>query len=195
MITRFFAEKVESMADGITKVTNPADPERCQGIAASGQCMNRIVPGTQYCPVHGGVRQQVVQERRTIYEINSARMRARLQSKTSGPDVLTLHDEVGVLRILLEDHLNTIQDGDIHDMIAKSGPISDLVAKIERAVVSCSKLELTRGQTLGRKQLAQFASSIAAAAAEQIGDPVRIKAFMDKVIVIMESLTDEEDAD
>ena len=33
----------------ITKVTDPADPNRCQGVFSGGQCLNKAVPGCEYC--------------------------------------------------------------------------------------------------------------------------------------------------
>lgn len=171
------------MSSEIKKVLEASDPNRCQALIAGGanQCWNAAINGTKYCLVHGAAKAAIMQDRAEIYNIRSAMVRAKIEQMSGHPDLLSLHTEVGVLRMLLEDLLNRLTDDPL-DMMVQSGPISEMVAKIEKLVVSCDKLERSRNEVVSRKELAEFAATISAIAAEFIGDPAKIGAFMARVV-------------
>jgi hypothetical protein len=60
--------------------------------------------------------------------------------------------------MMLEERLNACSGPS--DLVIASGPISDLVAKIERVVVSCHKLELSADALMDKSRLLQIADQV-----------------------------------
>ena len=180
----------------IPRVTDPADPRRCQAVQNTGrtQCWNQALEGSSYCICHGGMTAVKAQMDRNIYQLKATRMKARLQAKSINPDVLSLREEIGILRIMLEDKLNQVGDSE-HDLLAAAPYIGDLIMKVEKVVQSAERIEARRGEVLDRKSLISFAARLSQAAANQIQDPDKIKAFLEEVESIVESIGKDEEAE
>lgn len=139
------------------------DRHRCQATNVQGQCRLRAVQlptgdFASYCAVHGGTSQQKAAERESLRNYQLDRWKAKLLSKTNSPDIKSLRDEIGILRVILEERLNKCEDA--HDLILQSGPISDMVMKIDRVVNSCHKLEGAMGLLLDKSAILQFAQQV-----------------------------------
>jgi hypothetical protein len=65
--------------------------------------------------------------------------------------VKNLRDEIAILRLMLQEQLNQCQDS--HDLVLRSGPVADLILKIEKLVQSCHRLEVQTNQVLDRQSL------------------------------------------
>jgi hypothetical protein len=143
------------------RVDDPASPDRCQGSGPHGnQCMLKKVPGSDYCPAHGGnmkVNKEAKEGLRN-YKIEQARMRMDLNDKLNSSGLISLRDEVALSRYLLEQILNRVDNE--NDLILQHSAISDLLDKISKIVSACHKLELSTNSVMDEKQLIALAGAI-----------------------------------
>jgi len=136
----------------IRRADSPEDPERCQGVIRSqGQCINKATPGSEYCHAHGGNKgvERAKQESLSNYRLS--------KWQAESPHIKSLRDEVGILRMLMEETLNRCETN--FDLIAQSQKISDLTMKITAVVEKCHRLEGSMGQLLDKKTIIQMANT------------------------------------
>lgn len=95
------------------------------------------VEGTNVCPRHGANNVIKQQNKQKIYEINSERLRGRINVLASNPKRYTLDEELGVTRLTLEQLLNTIKEDEIY---LHTDSISSLVSQIQKLVDSSIKV-------------------------------------------------------
>lgn len=135
------------------------DPDRCQQVMGTGQCNNRKAEGSTlpYCPAHIGAHGKNLEKASIrLYHIN--KWKQRLDQLTDHDQVKTLTEEIGVLRLLLENTLNLCKEE--MDLLMHSAKISDLAIKIEKLVVSCHKLEKSSGALLDKSAIIRVAADI-----------------------------------
>lgn len=166
----------------------PDDPNRCQGMSKMGQCVQKKVPGAMYCVMHGGNNQIQAAEKENIRRYRLDKWNARIQEFAESNFVKSLRDEIGILRMLMEERLNACQEP--MDLILQSGPISDLVMKIENVVSSCHKLEKSFGQLLDKQAVLNFASNVIGIISELVPDEKVIAEISDR---IFRSLAEEKE--
>lgn len=125
----------------------PDDPNCCQGLNKHGQCNLKAVPGQKYCRIHFGFGQKKSElEATRNYRLN--RYQNRVNEFADNAQVKSLREEIGVLRMLLEETVNKCQSDT--DLMIFSTKISDLVVKIQKLVESCHKLEQSTGMLLDK---------------------------------------------
>lgn len=125
----------------------PDDPNCCQGLNKHGQCNLKAVPGQKYCRIHFGFGQKKSElEATRNYRLN--RYQNRVNEFADNAQVKSLREEIGVLRMLLEETVNKCQNDT--DLMIYSTKISDLVVKIQKLVESCHKLEQSTGMLLDK---------------------------------------------
>lgn len=155
------------------KVTNPADPQRCQAVAGAGQCEYRTtVPGGKYCVRHGGKKEQEKLQKEGVRMYQSQVWQKRIGEMSDDPNVKTLRNEIGILRITLEATLNKCKEPE--DLFMMASNISDLAVKIEKLVKSCASLEENSGQLMDKSKAIAFAGQIV-----ELIDRVTQKLIMD----------------
>jgi hypothetical protein len=154
----------------VSKVQEPDSPNRCQGVSQQGQCWNNVVPGTTFCPLHGGPNQANVNAKKELRNYRLTKWQDRIGEKANSTGIKDLRDEIGILRIILEERLEHCKSE--MDLILHSGPIADLILKIEKVVASCHKLEGSMGQLLDKQAILQFASEIITIVGDTLGDDV-----------------------
>ena len=135
------------------------DPQRCQHIIPTmGQCKLRAVEGSQYCPAHGGNKAFQANERKNLKNYRLTQFKSRVQELGNSEAILSLKDEIGILRLLIEERMNRCTD--TNDLLLVSGPLGDLIMKVEKIVKSCDQLESKLGNFLSRDKILQFAQII-----------------------------------
>jgi len=145
------------------------DPTRCQSRGlGGGQCINKSVPGGTVCMVHGGNKQLQSQAIQAVRNYRLGKFQAELERHADSPILKNLREEIGILRMTLEHRFARCEDAT--DLILQSGPISELVMKIERVVSSCHKLEGSMGQLLDKQAILQFASEMISIIEKTIGE-------------------------
>jgi len=142
----------------IVKCESPDDPNRCQATTSQGQCLNVSAEGSTFCLAHGGNRAGQEAEKQNTQNYVLSRWQARLEKKKSSPEIKGLRDEIGILRMLLEDRLN--QCTSATDLMLHTSAMSDLIMKIEKVVASCHKLEKNMGMVLDKQAILNFAGRV-----------------------------------
>jgi len=166
-------------------------PDRCQSLYKEGQCPFRKVEGSDYCAMHGGNSVLEAAKRASLRNYKLTKFQARLDRFATNPKVKDLRDEIAILRMTLEERLNSLNGP--NDLIIHSHVISDLVLKINTVVSSCHKLENSMGQLLDKQAILQFGSEIIRIISEEITeDPELLNRIADKIMNVYGTLGDEE---
>lgn len=135
------------------------DPEntRCEFELNNGnQCCNKRVPETTRCPLHGANMQLAQAEHKSLRMYRLAKFQKRADELTDHTKIKSLREEIAILRMILEERITRCDSA--HDLILQSGPISDLVMKVERVVTSCQKLENQLGDMLDAQKVKNLAT-------------------------------------
>ena len=167
------------------------NPDQCQGIMSTGQCHNKKVPGSDFCPIHGGNKAGYAQSQKDNNMYRLAKYRDRLDSMNSGSNLKSLNEEIGILRILLEEIINQIKTP--AELLAFTPQISDLTVKIEKLVTSCHKLEKSLSKYLDKTSIVQLAQETVAIIGKYVNDSditLQISEELAEVINRMENTTD-----
>jgi len=154
----------------LLKWNNEMEPElRCPVIKSnSQQCTHQIVPGTTRCPLHGANAQLASAEKKSLDMYRLAKYQARVDELKEHNEVKTLRNEIGVLRMLLEEKMNRANTD--AELVMMAGPISDLVMKIEKLVSSCQRLENSLGNLLDKQQMKNIATQLLNVLTEKVND-------------------------
>lgn len=177
----------------ISRMDSPEDPERCQGIRnglGAGQCTNKAVPGGTFCMVHGGNRSLAKQEKESTDLYRVSMFKARIARNKSNNEVKSLSNEVAILRMVLEEKLNSCESDT--DLILHSAAISDLVIKIEKVVTSCHKLEKNLGQHMDKATLLQFAGEVVSLVSQNVSNKSEIAKIADGMTQMIGRLDESE---
>lgn len=121
------------------QVSHPADPNRCQGVTATGQCLGVRVTGTEYCELHGGGRKLLNQEQ--MYLLTEAYHQQRLTELTEEHDpVEALQEVLALVRLLLTKRLN-LTKFNAAELSSAYGPVNALQLTVERIQRSLNTIE------------------------------------------------------
>ncbi len=158
---------------------------RCQYIQPTcGQCTNKACDGSTYCPAHGGNRGVQIKQKKKLRNYQLNKYKNRIAKKSNSSDILSLRDEIGILRFLIEEKINYCTDK--HDLIMISGPLSDLIMKVERMASSCTKLESKLGNFLDKNKIIQLAQTIIKIIAENITDEEVLDTISNQILGILD---------
>lgn len=160
-------------------------PERCQGvIPTKGQCFNRKMENSNFCPAHGGNRANATAKKESLRMYQIERYQQRLDTLADHGKLKSLTEEIAILRMILESKLKSCTDD--HELMLRSQPISDLVVKIEKLVTSCNRLDLQMGNMLDQTQAIQWMGSIIDVISQYISDPDDLNAIADEIMASYE---------
>ena len=165
------------MAEGLI-VCAPDDPNRCQSVTAFGQCTKLSLEGATDCQMH--INRQSVRNKDLINGYHLTKWQARLDRLADANGVRSLRTEIGVLKMTLESVLQRCQSDE--DLIEYSNKIMALTEKIEKVVLSCSRLERTTGMMLDKTAALQIAGNICTIIGNHVDDPVAIEAITTQII-------------
>jgi len=165
---------------------NEDDPERCQGVGVHGQCINRAVGGGKFCMAHGGNRAVDNQKKEELRNYRLSKFKARIGELGNSDNITSLKDEVAILRILIEEKINSCADN--FELMMASGPLSDLIMKVEKVVVSCNRLESRLGNLLDRTKISQFANIIVQIIGDNISDESTLETISDEILQALKEL-------
>lgn len=177
------------MAD-ITKCDGPDDPNRCQAVNAQGQCNNASAPHSTFCLAHGGNKAAESVAKKEARNYRKSKWQARINEHADSAIIKSLREEIGILRIIMEERLALCKTD--MDIILYSGPITDLVMKIEHLVSSCHKLEDKLKVVVDRAQLLQFASMVINIVASKVSDEATLEIIGDEILAAVGKLGDDD---
>ena len=160
----------------------PDEESRCQ---AANNCRLMRMPFSQYCPVHGG-RSAFEKGKKELADLfRLKRYQARLEEMRDHAESSSFRNEIGILRILLEEKMKIVEDQEELLPIHTPG-ISDLIMKIGKLVQEAQKLELTLGKYLAEDQAAAMISEIIEIMAAHIEDSDVLEEVSQKLLESVE---------
>lgn len=110
------------------------------------------MPNSTRCPLHPlGTDSEVNQYRTALYNIKKTAVVARMQQMKGHPEARTLTNELGILRLTLEELLNKCED--TYDLVTQEATISRLISNIQATLTSNVKLEERVGELLSVEQV------------------------------------------
>lgn len=169
------------------RVTDEDDPRRCQHIIpTAGQCMLIAVEGSPYCPAHGGNKAFEANKKKELRNYRLGKFHQRVQELGSSDAIIDLRDEIGILRMLIEEKINRCKDKG--DLLLISGPLSDLMMKVEKIVTSCNRLESRLGNLLDRTKVLQFAQMIVQIISTHIQDETILETISEEIDEALSSI-------
>ena len=142
----------------VQRVTSFDDPNRCQAGGRMGQCPMVKTPNSNYCPRHSGSLTEIRLAKKDTELYKLSVYKDRLAQFSTGDGVIGLRNEIGIMRILIEEMVNQIQGP--NDVIIYSAKIGDLISKLNRLVTDAHKLEATLSSTIDASKLNQICDGI-----------------------------------
>jgi hypothetical protein len=150
-------------------VTKHHPSERCEATIKTGQCPHLKQNNTPFCVFHGANSTVQSANGEAIRNYRLARWKRRVGELADSAGIKSLREEVGILRMILEETLN--QCNDSMDLLLYSQKMADLVIKIEKLVVSCDRLENRMGLLLDKGAVLQLAQTYVQIINSYVQDP------------------------
>lgn len=170
------------------------DPRRCQGIvqngSKAGQCEYKAVENSLYCMMHGGNKAVESNKKNGLKNYRIQQWGERIGELANNPNIKSLTEEIGVLRMLLEETLNKCKT--VNDLLIYSDKISSMTEKIQRLVEACHKMEEKSGNLLDRKVIIVIADSIVSIVSEYVTDPDAMLEISQKLCKSIEAAASPE---
>lgn len=165
---------------------------RCQSVNAYGQCMNQVIEGQSWCPIHISSHQKDLAKREVrIYNLTN--YRAEVQRFAEQTGLTNLREEVGMLRTLLQTIWNKCNSE--VEFVLHSNVLSELIVKIQKIVKDCHSLEKSSGELLSKTATLKIAGDIIDIINTHVTDPTILerisKDIIEKVLNALPSETDD----
>ena len=134
------------------------DPENCEHPG----CRLKKLEGARHCAAHGGNMANNSHKAKQLvnYRLGKWKFEKQLAEKSGSSNIKSLTEEIAILRQLIQEQLLSC-DNEV-DLILKSGPISDLITKVNTLVVNCNNIDKTLGNLIDREKVVAFAQTILA---------------------------------
>jgi hypothetical protein len=183
------------MAEDIKKIEYEQDPERCEALTHGGTlpCNNKRYPGSKFCLCHGGNKVRDEQVKKDVALFQLTKYQSRIERLKSHNEARSLHNEIGILRMVLEERLNACKD-DV-DLLINSQAIGDLVLKIERVVTSMHKLEDRLGNYLSKGEILGFAQRVVGLLQASIKDETLLDVLANGILTLVGNVGQEQEQD
>jgi hypothetical protein len=111
--------------------------------------------------------------------LNKAKYRQRYSEFAESDELRTLRDEIAILRMVMEERLNMIQNDS--EMLASCGQIAALATTIEKLVKSCNQLETRLGSLLSKSSLLGVANELVQILIQELADLPNYEYLVDKI--------------
>lgn len=160
--------------------------ERCIATVKSGQCPYCKEGGTDYCPMHGANKGIIKANGEVQRNYRLTRWKDRVGQLADNDQIKSLREEIGILRMIMEEILNKCEDST--DLLMASHRISDVAMKIEKLVISCDKLESRMGQLLSKTAIVQLAGTYVQIINNHVNDPEIIEQISEEMLDATQSL-------
>ena len=123
-------------------------------------CRLQKLEGARHCAAHGGNigHNTFVAKQLTNYRLGKWKFEQQIADKSGSSNLKSLTEEIAILRQLIQEQLLSCDDE--VDLILKSGPISDLITKVNTLVVNCNNIDKTLGNLIDREKVVAFAQTI-----------------------------------
>lgn len=168
------ADKFERVADD--------DPLRCNAVNVGphgDQCHFKAVLNSKFCYIHGGSSQENLNKKAALANYRLQQYGERVADFANNPEVKNLREEIGIVRMLLEQVINKCDDS--NKLLIYSDKISTLVNQISKLVDTCQRLEEKNNNLLDRKVVIVIADSIVTLIGQYVTDPDKLNEIGGKI--------------
>lgn len=131
---------------------------KCLEVIKDEQCTHDAIPGTNYCERH--TKDLSLLPEKQQYLIDSVKEQRRLLQLSTSEQIHSLHDEIALMRRLIERRFNMIQDDDEATFLLHSGPVTAMVLAMEKLVKTSFKIETDLQQLMSRERVLQLAQAL-----------------------------------
>ena len=136
--------------------------------------------------MHGGNVQLESLRKQAANQYRLQVWQKRVSEFTESDHVKSLRGEIGILKMVLEQILNNCQDS--NQLLIYSPKISNMVAGIEKVVMSCDRLERSMNLTMDKSTAMKLAADIVELISSKVSDPVVIDEISNGIIDILKDL-------
>jgi len=168
------------------KPTTKDDPLCCQ----YDNCTWEVVKGQTHCAKHGGCVELKNAEKSKVRTYTLTKFRAQMTHFLDDDNIKGLREEIGILRIVLQERLNMCESS--VDLLSHAHTIGDLAMKIEKLVSSCNKIEKSLGQYLDQNAIVQLGMEVVAIVTKHVDDTKAIENIADDLIKVIERIGKDE---
>ena len=158
------------------RVEDPADPLRCKGSAADGQCQNQAEPGSDFCKAHRGKDSGAAKR---MYLLHKAQWNHRLAELSEHDNLKSLREEIAIVRMLLQERLNLIRNEG--DLLSNFGPVQQATLTIERLTKTLFQMEQGLGSLLSKTTVMKLGQSISSIIVEELRDVPGYEQIVDRI--------------
>lgn len=145
---------------------DPDDPQRCQGIYASGsQCPNGAVDGAEYCTNCAPLLAETPEDKQRTWLRERFEMRVRLDIDP-GEEIKLLRENLASINALIAARQEMIKDES--SFLAHSSSLSSLLVAAEKITHSLVKLEREADLLLSKAALIRWGQKIVQAVSSKI---------------------------
>jgi len=142
---------------------------RCEATIKTGPCRYLKAEGTNYCPMHGSNSGRIARNEAVTRNYRLQRWKQRIDDFADNDQIKSLREEVGILRMVMEEMLNKCTD--TTELMLYSHRICDVAMKIEKLVISCDRLENRMGLLLSKQAVLQLAGTYVNIISAHVIDP------------------------
>lgn len=148
------------------RVTDPADPERCQGQAPDGQCRNKRDPGSNLCFICLRGKSMALVNDLKLYDLAEARH--RLAQLTEHDPLQALREAIALSILLVQKRFNLVETD--AEFLRAYGEINMLLLTRERLVKSAHVIEQQLGVLIGKPTVLRLGQLVIHFAADELRD-------------------------
>lgn len=116
------------------------------------------MPGTKFCASHGGGLATYHVKTAAERNYKLTKWHTRVGEFSDSASILDLSEEIGILRMTLEQTLESCKD--TNALLMNRPQISMLADKIQTAVTACHKMATSMGALLPREKIIQITGEI-----------------------------------
>lgn len=155
---------------------------RCTALIADDtrQCFYRREPGSDKCIRHAGHAAANRLKKEEVRNYRLVRYQRRVSELAESEGVKSLREEIGILRMVLEEILNSCES--TNDLLMYSTKISSLSRDIERLVVSCHRLESSLGFLIDKSTVLNISNQIVQVVSNHIKDERQLDLITSQII-------------
>lgn len=173
-----------------TRIERDDQPNRCQAVHGHGQCQYVSLEGSNYCAMHGGNKAQEAAKKKVQRGYNLAQWQNRVDDFSDGDNVKNLRAEIGILKMLLENVVNMCKTS--QDLLLYSSKIGEMASKIEKLVVSCSRLESSMGMMLDKSAALHLAAMMVEIISKYVTDEDAVDMIANDIALAVVSLNGKD---
>ena len=157
--------------------------KQCQSLANGNPCYYEKVEGSDYCAMHGGQTAVREKQKQEMYDLRKSKWLKqiaddKLNEFSRGKNKFSLAEELGILRIVLQEILGTCTDST--QLMRHNQKISSTIAQTERIILSSLKLDQKLGQLVSKDEMITIAQALVGCIQIEIQDANKIKSIVER---------------